>query len=342
MPFVKVSTSTGKINFHYTISTPTCASAESIVRGLPVLLFFHAMAFHTIFHAQFNDPLLRKFNLVTFDLRFHGETTCDTVPPKYSAEEAAEDALALMHALDLPPCHFIAMDIGSMIATQIAVSTPEKALSLFLMSHLCLEELPEVHRARTELYDLWISDLPDAYTDVAVGYTQYAFSSNLSNLGQALFAYCASIDFKIWDSDHRAEYRLATYDFFIQRKQFSQEALSRIACPVKLIQGGNSLVYPESYTEEQAQKLEQAGVNVSWLTIPHAPHYLCVDHAPEINQGIHDFILCTMDSASTSSAPENIVSPWDKILREYGWAPERQNILDDDDFTVSFPSITSV
>ncbi|KIK58917.1 hypothetical protein GYMLUDRAFT_128653, partial [Collybiopsis luxurians FD-317 M1] len=273
MPFIQVSTSTGNINFHYTISTPTCANAESIDNGLPVLLFFHAMAFHTIFHSQFHDPLLRKFNLVTFHLRFHGETTCDKIPRTYGAEDAAEDVVALMDALQLPPCHFVAMDMGSLIAVQIAITKPEKALSLFIMSHLCLEELPEVHQARSELYDLWFSDLPDAHMDVAVGFTQYAFSSRLSNFAQALMNYCHCINIKNWDLNHKIEYGLATYHFFIQRQHYSQETLSQIACPVKLIQGGNNLVYPESYTQEFVHNLKKAGVDVSWLTIPNAPHY---------------------------------------------------------------------
>ncbi|KIK56613.1 hypothetical protein GYMLUDRAFT_46939 [Collybiopsis luxurians FD-317 M1] len=338
MPFVQVSTSTGKTRFHYTISTPTCANAESITAGLPVLLFFHAMAFHAVFHSQFRDPLLRKFNLVTFHLRFHGDTTCDTVPEKYGAEDAAEDAVALIDALHLPPCHFVAMDIGSMIAMQIAVTKPEKVLSLFIMSHLCMEELPEVRRARTELYDLWFSDLPDAHMDVALGYSQYTFSSNISNLAQALTDYSAFVNLKNWDQDHKKEYRLATYNFFVQRGSYTREALSRIACPVKLVQGSNSLVYPESYTRNFVRNLKQAGVNVSWLRVPNAPHYLCVDYGPEVNWEIHDFVLHTMDKASIPTAPRNVSSPWDKILREWGWTPEKRNEFDDDDITISFPS----
>lgn len=118
MPFIKVSTSTGKTRFHYTISTPACADAEAINPGLPVLLFFHAFAFHTIFHckyainiqkyssheprnrsiyeAQFSDPILRKFNLVTFDMRWHGYTESDTIPERYGQAEAAEDIIAFI------------------------------------------------------------------------------------------------------------------------------------------------------------------------------------------------------------------------------------------------------
>ncbi|KAJ3861169.1 hypothetical protein EV359DRAFT_74839 [Lentinula novae-zelandiae] len=178
MPSIEISSPTGKIKFHYTISTPSCADADKIDPEIPVLLFFHALAFHTVFHCK-------KFNLVTFDLRWHGNTESDGVPEKYGQEEAAEDIIALITTLRLPPCHFVALDLGTMIALQIAVILPHQVLSLFIMSHVCLEELPEVQEGRTELYELYTSGLPGAHIDVGFGYTQYTFSNNMSNLAQA-------------------------------------------------------------------------------------------------------------------------------------------------------------
>ncbi|KIK54366.1 hypothetical protein GYMLUDRAFT_177371 [Collybiopsis luxurians FD-317 M1] len=285
MPFVRVSTSTGNINFHYIISIPECANAESLDENLPVLLFFHGMGLPTVFHSQFGDPLLRKFNLVTFHLKFHGETTSDAVPDRYGAEEAAEDALALMEALQLPPCHFVTMDIGSMIEMQIAVIHHEKALSLFIMSRLCSEELPEVYQARKELHDLWFSGIPHAPQDVVIGYTHICLAVTcqilLNCMNFKLFDYSASIHFQTWDMNHSAEYSLATYHFFIKCKPYSQETLSRIACPVRLLQGGNNIVYTESYTQRFVHDLKQADVDVSWHTVLNALHYLCVEHGPE-------------------------------------------------------------
>lgn len=46
--------------------------------------------------AQFGDPLLRKFNLVVFDFRSHGDTEADDLPEGYEVKDAAEDALAFM------------------------------------------------------------------------------------------------------------------------------------------------------------------------------------------------------------------------------------------------------
>ncbi|KAE9390941.1 alpha/beta-hydrolase [Gymnopus androsaceus JB14] len=278
MPFVEVSTSTGRIKFHYTISTPDCSMAKQINPDLPVVLFFHAFAFHTMFHSQFSDPMLRKFNLIVFDLRWHGDTESDTIPDRYGQEEAAEDVIAFMDALQLPPCHFVSIDIGSTIALQITVTNPQRALSLLIMSHICLEELPDVASGRTELYDLYISGLPGADLDVAFGYSQYAFSNNMSNLAQAVFASILTPNLRNWSPDHRDEYRLATYDFFIRRKAHSQELLSRITCPVKLLYGRGSVVYSENYTERLMENLQAANVKVICYAVPNAPHYLCVDH----------------------------------------------------------------
>lgn len=52
MPFVEVSTSTGKTNFYYTISTPTCTNAKVIDPLLPVVLFFHPIVFNMVFHCM--------------------------------------------------------------------------------------------------------------------------------------------------------------------------------------------------------------------------------------------------------------------------------------------------
>ncbi|KAJ3966390.1 Alpha/Beta hydrolase protein [Lentinula raphanica] len=341
MPSVSVSTSTGKTRFQYTISTPSSASAERIEPELPTLLFFHCFAVHNVFHPQFSDQALRKFNLVSFDLRWHGETSSDTVPPVYGQEEAAEDAIAFINALQLPPCHFIAIDLGSTIALQVAVKKPEQVLSLFIMSHICLDEVPDVLEGRTEMYEIYISDLPNAHVDIAVAFIQYAFSNSMSNLALALRDSCMPIDLENWSPKHREEYRLISYEIFRSRKALPIEALSRISCPVKLIHGGGSIVYSSCYTEAFMKDLQKAGVDVSMEIIPVAPHYLCVDYAEVLNPLIHDFVVKNLQRKSNATIPpaplDTVVSPWDKMLRDYGWNPERKHELDDDDFVISYP-----
>lgn len=60
---------------------------------------------------------------------------------------------------------------------------------------------------------------------------------------------------------------------------------------------------------------------------------------------IHDFVvehhLRKENTTLNVSLPGDVVvSPWDKVLREHGWAPERRNDLDDDDLVISYVSTT--
>lgn len=114
MPFVEVTSSTGKTKFKTTISTPNSEDAEKIDASLPTIVFFHPafLAEHTFQGdftyqqhddiltvtavAQFSDQRLRQYNLLSFDCRGHGKTTGDPAPNWYGHVEAAEDAIQLM------------------------------------------------------------------------------------------------------------------------------------------------------------------------------------------------------------------------------------------------------
>jgi pimeloyl-ACP methyl ester carboxylesterase len=114
----------------------------------------------------------------------HGDTSGDKVPSYYGQIEAAEDTVKLMDALKLPSCHIVAMSTGTTIATQIAISYPDRVLSLFLVSHLCLKIPAEVADGHREIYKLWASAFPDGSTvltdiiyEAIFGGSQYMFSN---------------------------------------------------------------------------------------------------------------------------------------------------------------------
>ncbi|KAJ4483901.1 Alpha/Beta hydrolase protein [Lentinula aciculospora] len=344
MPFVKVKTSSGKIKFHYIISTPNTDSTDKINPDLPVVLCFHSLAFPHVFHSQFADPLLRKFNLVVFDFRTHGDTEGDDLLEGYGVQEAAVDALAFMDALRLPPCHFLAIDYGSPIALQIAVTHPDKVLSLFIMSHTCLKEPPDVCEGHRQVYDAWNSAFPapdqfdlERGMEGGYGFSQFMFSNKMTNLAQALFNVTFPLCQKHWGYYGRKNYRIATLDFLCSRQSQSKAALSRLRCPVKLVYGTDDVAYTQDFSEEFLQNLEDAGVDASLYVIPGAPHFCGVDYANIINPVIHDFIVQN-DDRTPPPVSSNVLSPWDELLRKNGWAPEGSNDSDDDDFVISYVS----
>ncbi|KAF9264028.1 alpha/beta-hydrolase, partial [Marasmius fiardii PR-910] len=195
MPSITVNSSTGTTKFKYTISTPAKTSAKSIDKNLPTVLFIPAVYLQRdIFHLQFGDPKLRRFNLVTFDLRAHGETTGTKMPEGYGQKESAEDVVKLMEALNLPASHIVGMSLGSIIALQMAISYPEKVASLFLVSPLGLEEPDDVTAARIEIYNYWTEGFlcqtgahtdDNALHDSLYGALQFAFSNKQNSLTSA-------------------------------------------------------------------------------------------------------------------------------------------------------------
>lgn len=70
----------------------------------------------------------------------------------------------------------------------------------------------------------------------------------------------------------------ASVDFCNNRREYSNDQLSRIHVPVKLVHCLGDIAYPREYTEKFMRQLKDAGVIVSLDTIPEAPHFGVVTH----------------------------------------------------------------
>ena len=53
--------------------------------------------------------------------------------PPYTVQDLADDALALMDALQLPRAHVVGVSMGSMVAQRMALSAPDRLISLTLL-----------------------------------------------------------------------------------------------------------------------------------------------------------------------------------------------------------------
>ncbi|KAK7030964.1 hypothetical protein VNI00_013912 [Paramarasmius palmivorus] len=285
MPFVNVETQTGNVRYHYTISTPASNNASFLQPNLPTILFVHCVfATQMVFHSQFADPHLRRFNLVTFDIREHGGTKGERIPEKYDQSDTADDTLRFMNAISLPPCHICALGSGTTMALELAIRYPERVLTLTLLSQLCLEAPPDVSEGFKEVFLRWMSAHPNAETvneefleEAELGLAQYAFTdlTHVSKLG-------------INNPFHLQRYQPT---IMASRRSHTVSELSRLTCPVLLIDGGNGVAYPPDYTERLQKQFEEAGVEVSSYTVPNAPHFLCVDYGDVVNPLIYDLVM---------------------------------------------------
>ncbi|KAK0494411.1 alpha/beta-hydrolase [Armillaria luteobubalina] len=326
MPTATVESSTGKTSFNYTISTPSASSATSIDNSLPTLLFLHAVFYgQEIFQRQFEDPQIRRFNCVALDLRLHGHTTTDGIPEGFNANDAAEDLALFMDEVRLPACHIVGLSMGTMLGISLAVYYPNKVLSLFLVSPLGLEELPDAASGRREIADVWIEgaktgrfDMPVIFDSIYGGH-QLGFNNNLNSLVHALDGIALPLALKNMVPAKFEWYERGMIGLLNNRKEYSKDELSRICVPVKLVHCLADIAYPLEYSERFMQQLREAGVAVSLATIPEAPHFAVVTHGDIVNCLLHDFIIDSCGTESIPPAPGDVDSPWEEDLVRAGW-----------------------
>ncbi|KAK7441034.1 hypothetical protein VKT23_016816 [Stygiomarasmius scandens] len=327
--FIELNVDGGSLPFRYNIATPTNPDAKTINRELPTVLFLHPVFIgQEAFIMQFNDPQLRRFNLVTLDLRGHGRTG-GNVSEAYDQKMAAE-------------YHIFALSMGTIIGLELAVNHPERVLSLFFVSPICLKEKTVVAEGRTALHDEWERGFTDGdpeTTEVsadsgqgtaAQGGMELAFVDTTNNLVQAYIHHCLPQCLANWNAENLSTYKTVTLDFLVNRKPQTQEALSAIrGIPVKLIHCQNDVAYEVKDTEDFKNQLEDAGVGVT-MEETEGSHFGSLEHAHLINPIFFRFLV-DVELDRRFPAPAVVTSAWDIDLIKAGWEKDVGELFVDDE-----------
>lgn len=98
--------------------------------GVPIVLVAGTGYHGATWPAEFTQPLLERHAVLTFDHRGTGKTPPS--PNRYSTRLFAEDAIALMDALDLPAAHVLGHSMGGRVAQWMALDHPRRIRTLIL------------------------------------------------------------------------------------------------------------------------------------------------------------------------------------------------------------------
>ncbi|KAK7028771.1 AB hydrolase-1 domain-containing protein, partial [Favolaschia claudopus] len=272
MPRLALQSSDGIFDlFNYTISTPTEASASHITQDLPtIVLILPIFAASPFFHPIFADRHLRRFNLVTFDPRGHGDTEAK-VDANYGRELLADDVLKITETLNISSFHVAGIATGGSVALQVAVCAPDRVQSVFVVSPAPQVEPQEVMQGRQEIADCWIRGHQTSSTekvdevaaeDGIYGALQFMYNNVIETpLLKALIPYGVDKVRRTWTGDNAHLIQLITVQFFSNQHPFEVSSLERIRAPVLLVHCSEDIVYPRRHAEAMLELLHTAKTN---------------------------------------------------------------------------------
>jgi 3-oxoadipate enol-lactonase len=118
MAFVRA----GELTVHYTFDGPP---------GAPVVLLGNSLG--TNFHLwdEIVPALARTMRVLRYDMRGHGLSDAGH-SDAYAMQELADDAIALLDALDIPRVRYMGLSIGGLVGQALAASYPARVDALVL------------------------------------------------------------------------------------------------------------------------------------------------------------------------------------------------------------------
>jgi 3-oxoadipate enol-lactonase len=98
--------------------------------GAPVVMFANSLGTSLAAWDPQVAALAQRYRILRYDMRGHGLTDCPQGP--YAIDQLAEDAAALLEALQFERVHLCGLSVGGMVAQRLAVRAPKRIASLTL------------------------------------------------------------------------------------------------------------------------------------------------------------------------------------------------------------------
>ena len=96
----------------------------------PVVMFGNGLATGTAMWEPQADQFSKRFRVLRYDVRGHGET--EATPPPYTIEQLADDAVDLLDRLGIDKVTYVGLSLGGMIGQSLVVRHPHRVGSLVL------------------------------------------------------------------------------------------------------------------------------------------------------------------------------------------------------------------
>lgn len=218
------------------------------------------------------DFFADKFQVITYDVRGHGQTDKPIDP--YNIPLFTDDLVRLLEVLDTPLSHIIGISMGGMVAFQLAVSYPERVRSLTLVN--CWADfVPHSFRERLNLWQRVILFRLFSMRKIGEMLAGRLFIKPEQEEIRQMFI-------ERWAENHKPAYMAAMKGMV---GWSVVDRVGEIACPTLLIAADEDYT-PVAYKESYADQMQ----NAELVVIEDSRHATMVEKPEEFNQAVMEFL----------------------------------------------------
>lgn len=219
--------------------------------GPETIVFAHGLLMdHTMFAAQ-QSAFAQRFRVIVYDHR--GQGNSPEAASGYDMDTVAEDAAALIQALNASPCHFAGLSMGGFVGMRLAARRPELLRTLTLMNTGAGRE-PLSGRIRYNFLAQMVKLVGTRpFTSIAVK-ELFGKSTRASSdpVKQAML--------KAWTEKlaNRPKNVAKALLGVMNRPEFSKAELAKIQCPTLIISGDDDTAQPPAVSDRMASVIPNA------------------------------------------------------------------------------------
>jgi pimeloyl-ACP methyl ester carboxylesterase len=218
-------------------------------KGLETIVFSHGLLMdHTMFEPQ-RAAFEKQYRVIAYDHRAQGQS--QDPGQGYDMDTLADDAAALITALNAAPCHFAGLSMGGFVGMRLAAHHPTLVRTLTLMNTTATKEKLPSRIKYGVLANLVKVVSPAPFTPIAVkelfGSTTRSSPSRRPMLEE-------------WTARLMSRPRniAQSLSAVMNRREFTAEELALISCPTLVITGEEDSAQPPRNSESMVSGIRRA------------------------------------------------------------------------------------
>lgn len=241
--------------------------------GYPVMLV-HGMGSDQTIWGSFIPLLKKNYQVITMDLRGHGESS--KPPGPYSMELFSEDINQLLDSLNIDKAHFIGHSMGGAVLLALALKNPEKIHSLTLISTFSYVD-SQTQEVFMKILKILLDKGYNAFFDTCLNLTN---SPEFIEKNRKFLSIIRDMKAKNISIPALKD----TIDACL-KVNFS-DSINRIKIPTLIIAGKNDVFIPPYHSE----KIRNSVPNSKLKIIDNAVHNMLVEHPEETYFIINEYL----------------------------------------------------